>query len=565
MADSKRHYTAAQVATMNTTGRTPHGVWETAEMQVKAFKTEEDEQRLLTLDQTIGRIMSRLVTERAKAANLRQRGLEEEAENYTARNITPLREEVSESEREFTNIHQQIERRYIDHFNGDAEAIFADIKTAIDAFTIGEFRKFVEVNRVRFEYLNKTAKALTNAEITDKPWYEPLLEETPGAIKAFLVKALKVQLYAYDVFKLDKTAAVDLIESTAKKKCKPKRAAAQTDLATIPDTLTLFTAKEARNALTSSNKRLNQIGYVVAGVASREGFKIDEKGKVQFNDKSQDFETRPIDSEPFLAVIASIVDKQIEKTGDFNSECKVSIRDIAQAIGDAKISETSNAAVLDHFDRFQNYYGVLLNHNTIPATKAVYKFLTLKGYDEATKTLIFDSPYLSRLYELLYNSNPRLIKGTPAINPHNGLKEPLKPFKTNIASMKLEKEKNKRAVLIICNIGALVASAGKTPRVKAATLVEECPELYARIADPNIPNKIKNRDLERCFSKVLEILNEEEDRAGLRRTYKNIKIPKTTPKNIPKVDTLDTLIYEFTNEGKKRKTDKEKKTDEAKA
>ena len=121
------------------------------------------------------------------------------------------------------------------------------------------------------------------------------------------------------------------------------------------------------------------------------------------------------------------------------------------------------------------------------------------------------------------------------------------PSYSYIPNMKLAKEKNQRAVEIVCIVMVVIEQAGNnTPHITARNIIYRNP-LLKQALEKAEDNRRRNMYLKRAFSKAWELLKTHTD---ILEKYKNIKLPDASdPKSIPTINTLD-MVFEFPHKGK---------------
>ncbi|GMA58075.1 hypothetical protein C7445_1271 [Alicyclobacillus sacchari] len=98
---------------------------------------------------------------------------------------------------------------------------------------------------------------------------------------------------------------------------------------------------------------------------------------------------------------------------------------------------------------------------------------------------------------------------------------------TELAHVDLVAERNKAAALIVIELVRLIVTAGSQgkPNIQLYTLEKYVPQLRV-IRESARPNKLKNRDLKRIFSRVYPLL---ESKTELGRTFVDFETKKLIP------------------------------------
>lgn len=169
------------------------------------------------------------------------------------------------------------------------------------------------------------------------------------------------------------------------------------------------------------------------------------------------------------------------------------------------------------------------------------------GNDADKNTISFASPYITRIVNDIYGASiKRNKKGEPLLKK-NG--EPqMCPAYSYLIDMSIVKEKNKKAVEIVCAVVALIEQAGNNiPHIRIRTIIERCPLLSRSLYGQSSGNK--NNFLKRAFAKAWDLLQK---KTYLSSVYKNIQLPD--PKDKPSIPTSSKLdkVFTFPHEGKNK-------------
>ena len=180
---------------------------------------------------------------------------------------------------------------------------------------------------------------------------------------------------------------------------------------------------------------------------------------------------------------------------------------------------------------------------------SIYPVMLYTGYDADSNIVTFTSPYMNVLImRMLYQSVQRDRQGKPKLTTSG--KPFMLPTHSYLVKSSIMKEKNKRAVEIVCIIVTLIEQAGDNiPHISAQTIIDRVPDLKDALETATKPSN-KNLILKRAFSKAWELLKTQ---TGLEKAYRNIVLPDPKdPKNIPTGRTLD-MVFEFPHDGKIKK------------
>lgn len=191
-------------------------------------------------------------------------------------------------------------------------------------------------------------------------------------------------------------------------------------------------------------------------------------------------------------------------------------------------------------------YSNVMGIETTPRGPGYFPLMIFGGYHPEDNTIQFASPYLNRLVITLFNAR---IKTEPL--GRSKLKRNGKPFMLPTHSYMVKtsiiKERNKRAVEIVCAVVTVIEQAGRgIPHIKGRTLVNRVPDLKNAI-ETAASCSDQNKILRRAFKKAWELLRTQTD---LKDHYKNIQFPT----KIPTMTKLDDTI-KFPHEGKTKKKD----------
>ena len=150
-----------------------------------------------------------------------------------------------------------------------------------------------------------------------------------------------------------------------------------------------------------------------------------------------------------------------------------------------------------------------------------YPFMVFLGYDAKNNTMHFASPYFNALIMKITESSIQRDKQNRPKLKTNG--EPfMKPSHSYLIKSSIAKERNQKAIEIVCVITALIEQAGNnTPHISAQTIIDRCPKLKSALDECEKP-KDRNIILKRAFSKAWALLREQ---THLTEVYKDIQLP----------------------------------------
>lgn len=255
---------------------------------------------------------------------------------------------------------------------------------------------------------------------------------------------------------------------------------------------------------------------------------------------------------PMLRVFYAIILKKFQKTWNEDKSVDEVLTfyypDLAKQLGkSSNISQEHINSTINTILSFQNIMGIIDKGKRGNDILPVLVFL---GNDTEANTIKFASPYMLRVIQDVYKASIRKSKvGLPMLNKDGSPK--LLPSHTYIPNLKLGKERNQKAVEIVCIIMTTIEQAGNhVPHISARTIVERN-QLLKQSIDNTTRLSNKNTYLERAFSKAWQLLRTHTD---ILERYKNIQLPDPKDKDfkvkyIPTMSTLD-MVFEFPHEGK---------------
>lgn len=255
---------------------------------------------------------------------------------------------------------------------------------------------------------------------------------------------------------------------------------------------------------------------------------------------------------PMLRVFYAIILNKFQKTWKEDRSVDEVLTfyypDLARQLGkSSNISQEHINSIISTILSFQNIMGIIDKGKRGNDILPVLVFL---GNDTETNTIKFASPYMVRVIQDVYKASIRKSKiGLPILNKDGSPK--LLPSHTYIPNLKLGKERNQKAVEIVCIIMTTIEQAGNhVPHISARTIVERNLLLKQSIDNTERMSN-KNTYLERAFSRAWQLLRTHTD---VLKKYKNIQIPDPKDKDfkakyIPTMGTLD-MVFKFPHEGK---------------
>ena len=256
---------------------------------------------------------------------------------------------------------------------------------------------------------------------------------------------------------------------------------------------------------------------------------------------------------PMLKVFYAIILNRFRETWNEDKSVEeiftIYYPDLAKKIGkSANISQNDVDSMINTIMSFQNIMGIV---DRGKRGSDILPVLVFMGTDVENNTIRFASPYMVRVIKDVYNASIRKSKqNLPLLNKDGSPK--LAPSHTYIPNLKLGKERNQKAVEIVCIVVATIEQAGShgTPHISARTIIERNQLLKQSIENTaNASNQ--NKMLQRAFNKAWELLRTHTD---IMERYKNIQLPDPKAKDfkakyIPTMSNLD-MVFEFPHEGK---------------
>ncbi|MCH5174191.1 MAG: hypothetical protein J1D85_08315 [Bacteroidales bacterium] len=221
---------------------------------------------------------------------------------------------------------------------------------------------------------------------------------------------------------------------------------------------------------------------------------------------------------------------------------KIYLSNFLQMLGYNKhLSKDSADYAVRKIMSYQNIIGVMEEHVGDRTYRSLYPVMVFHGYDDKDGTLTFASPYINVLIINILKKSVRMDKkGNPKLS--NTGKPLMLPSHSYLVKSSIVKEKNRRAVEIVCIVVETIEMAGRNvPRIRAQAIVDRCPDLKNAL-DAATPSN-RALILKRAFSKAWELLRTQ---TWLEKTYRNIRFPD----DIPRYSDLNKRVFEFPHEGK---------------
>lgn len=344
-----------------------------------------------------------------------------------------------------------------------------------------------------------------------------------------------------------------------------KRKRIEKEVVSIPDKQATITLKEYKNA----------IGLCQDGNAYLEPLSQDSVKNMQFHNGTirmpgtlstltdQDIEklrtteyVEKIDL-TLLRIFYTIIHKEFEKS---NFQCDISdiklyVPDLLKSLGlKANRSQSQISEVLQKINEFKNLIGVIRRNKGGRIFISFYEVLNINYYDEEKNIISLSAPYLNIVVKMVHEASIRCKNGKK-IMKKNGCPN-TRASHSYLISLKIGKERNKAAVENVNIIVALIEMAGGTSaHISAETIVSRNVLLQKRL-DECLP-KNRNQILDRVFKKTWELLKAKTD---LENVYPDIELPDPDDlKNIPTMQTISKVTFNFPHGKKKRKSNMNEK------
>ena len=423
-----------------------------------------------------------------------------------------------------------------------------------------------ETLRARFVELMEKEN-LTKEENNELDAYKVIVNSLPVSASEKAVERYAAYIYKFleDQAHSPEESNESDIDNPEKKKYRTKSKAG--DVAEVPAKMPLITNQTYINAMTYND---DNAAYLQP-LKSADG--------LMFKDNKLFFDGLPASTArishlytkdnieefdlPLLRVFYAIILNKFKQTWvedrSIDETITIYYPDLARQMGkNMNISRTDVEATINSILSFRNIMGITEKGNNI------LPVLVYMGEDREKNTITFASPYIVKIIKDLYKASIRKNKQGLAMKKKDGSPQML-PAYTYLPSLTLAKERNKKAVEIVCIVVPVIENAGShgTPHISARTIIERNQMLKQSLENTSDTSN-QNKILKRAFSKAWELLVTQTDLAV---KYKNIQLPvipdssvkdpkekrrlerEFRSKWIPTMSTLD-MIFEFPHEGK---------------
>ena len=327
-------------------------------------------------------------------------------------------------------------------------------------------------------------------------------------------------------------------------------------ITSIPDKMPIITNKEYQNAMTynDNDKAYLQPLTDLKGLHYKDGILFFEgfpATKAVLENKFTKDNIKNFNLPILKAFYAIILNRFAETWKEDKTVEEIFViyyPDLERKLGkNYNIAENDVKSLINSIYRFQNIMGIVDRGTRGSDILPVLVFL---GTDIETNTIRFASPYMVRVIRDIYKASVRSTRRPLGASVEK--KHLLLPSHTYLPDMRLGKERNQKAVEIVCIVVAMIEQTGNKgiPHISAKTIVNRNPLLLQSINnETNASNK--NKFLSRAFIKAWELLKTHTDIA---KKYKNIQLPDPTAKDfktkwIPTMGTLD-MVFKFPHDGK---------------
>ena len=191
--------------------------------------------------------------------------------------------------------------------------------------------------------------------------------------------------------------------------------------------------------------------------------------------------------------------------------------------------------------RYNRILGVMEEKANGRVYRSHYPVMLFVGHDGKDNSIELASPYINKLVMTVLHASIQRDKNDKPKLKRNG-KPFMLPSHSYLINASIAKERNKRAVEIVCIVVTLIEQAGDsgTPHIRAQTIIDRCPDLKNALDAAASSNK--SLILKRAFSKAWQLLPKQ---TRLAEVYRNIKFPTA----VPTASTLD-MVFEFPHDGK---------------
>lgn len=359
-----------------------------------------------------------------------------------------------------------------------------------------------------------------------------------------------------------------------------KRAQAAGAITDLPNRLAIPTIKGYQNSMNTiddpkahlqpirkdlaQNLQFEDGKLVIKDTHLQGGKPVVKRRNVYSADLSGDYDKSPetlsrLDT-PMLMALYSIILDDVKKTSRTTAEIETAMKD-PQYLGRSikiylpdflkmlgyspNISKNMEDYIINKIAGYSSMLGLLEEKENGRIYQSKYPVIVFMGYDARSNTMHFASPYFNMLIlKIMESSIQRDKQNRPKLKT-NG--EPfMKPSHSYLIKSSIAKERNQKAIEIVCVITALIEQAGNnTPHISAQTVIDRCPKLKSALDECEKP-KDKNIILKRAFSKAWTLLQEQ---THLTEVYKDIQLPSVCKDSIPTTKTLK-KVFSFPHSGK---------------
>lgn len=333
-------------------------------------------------------------------------------------------------------------------------------------------------------------------------------------------------------------------------------------ITSIPDKMPIITNKEYQNAMTynDNDKAYLQPLTDLKGLNYKDGILFFEgfpATKAVLENKFTKDSIKNFNLPILKAFYAIILNRFAETWKEDKTVEEIFViyyPDLERKLGkNYNIAENDVKSLINSIYRFQNIMGIVDRGTRGSDILPVLVFL---GTDVETNTIRFASPYMVRVIRDIYKASVRSTRRPLGSSVEK--KPLLLPSHTYLPDMRLGKERNQKAVEIVCIVVAMIEQTGNkgVPHISAKTIVNRNPLLLQSIENANSAAD-KNKFLSRAFSKAWQLLKTHTD---ITKKYKNIQLPDSTAEDfktkwIPTMGTLD-MVFEFPHDGKVKQGEK---------
>ena len=343
-----------------------------------------------------------------------------------------------------------------------------------------------------------------------------------------------------------------------------KQAADQGAITKMPNTLALITPPPYQNAMTPIEDKTAHLQPLIqsfAEVLQKNYDTMQAQGEIENIPFVQYYDNSPqavsnLDL-PTLRAFYSIFLSNAEKMatnpdglikkatspGFTKESVTIYIPDFLKMTGLAPNHNKSNEdAVLNKIASYATIYGVLEEQWGGRTYKNHYPVLQLVKHDAKNNTVEIMSPYFHALIGTIVQASVRKDRNDkPKLKRNGDLYT--RASHTYMVKASIDRERNKRAIEIVCVIVVLIERCGNggTPHITAREIINRCPDLKNALENEKTSSG-KSRILRRAFTKAWQLLKTQTE---LQDHYKNIQFPTA----IPTSSSLDMKI-EFPHEGK---------------